>query len=84
MEILKFSTKMIDFYLLLVRIVILLFLSLDICFIFAYIFFTLLNFVLIYTASNAINNIWIDIANILISIAQNLSYLIVALSNPGI
>lgn len=43
-----------------------------------------MNFVIIYTAAVKIHNTYVNIVNIVVSLIQNLSYLIVAFSNPGI
>lgn len=44
----------------------------------------MLNVAIIYAAATQIKNIYVNVANVLVSVIQNLSYLAVALSNPGI
>ncbi len=56
----------------------------DICFCIAYIFFTIISFTIVFTAATQIQNTVLNVINIVYSIMQNLSYLMVALSNPGV
>ena len=55
-----------------------------VCFITAYFMFMIISIMVIITAASQIQNIYLDIMNITYSILQNLSYLAIAFSNPGI
>ena len=46
--------------------------------------FTIMSFTIIYTVSTQIQNLYLNIITIIYSVMQNLSYLAIALSNPGI
>jgi len=50
----------------------------------AYILFTLLAVTIIYIAAVNIQNVWLNVINVVVSLVQNFSYLMVVLSNPGI
>jgi hypothetical protein len=57
---------------------------LDVCFCIAYIFFTIMSVTIVFTAATQIQNTVLNVINIVYSTMQNLSYLMVALSNPGV